>query len=125
MAAVAGKNGTVSVGSAVAQISGWSLNEEVGDGEFVSSNTSGWASRVAGPGKWNGSFRQKYDGSIPVTVGQTVTLTLTIDSGGTNDAYTGNAMILSIAPAVDLETASPVEVVYTFGGLGNLTTRPS
>ena len=122
MAALSGKNGTVTFNSvAFSEMTGWSLNWSVNDGAYASSNTGGYKTRVFGVQDWTATVNVKYvsGGAHPVAhAGAIANLALTVDG---TDTYSGNAMLVSDSVETDLDTGNPVGIVLNFAGCGALT----
>lgn len=115
MATISGKDGSV---NSFADITGWTLNVTSNNSAYASSSTGGWKKRVPGVKDWSGSFSGKYNGSVPVSEGEEVTLTLGVDA---TDSYSGDAVIDQVNLQVDIDNGEVVGFTASFSGAGPLT----
>jgi len=115
MAKIAGKDGSVDTGSAVAGIKSWTLDYTTDALETTDFAAAGVKSYIVGGSGWSGSFEGYKDGG-PQTEGSSVTLTLYEYSSTTY--WQGTALIVGTHETVSHDGV--VSVSYDFQGTGAL-----
>jgi hypothetical protein len=112
MAALSGKDGTLTVGGAEeTPILDWRLRTSANMGKFAANDTGGWKGGVAGVKDSSGSFNMNDKPSF--NEGDEIALVLY--SG--QDIYTlDTALIESIEAVVDVNDGPPVAFAVTFQG---------
>ena len=118
MSEISGKAGEVQVaGATVGGIKSWSL-DVVGDAlETSDFGDGGHRTYIPGIDGWSGSFEGYKDGA-PKAIGSEVALILK-ESAATGQQYTGQAILTSSHPTVDVD--GMVGIAYDFQGSGVLT----
>ena len=118
MAVVSGKDGTVSVGGAIADCTGWNLTMTSNNPAYASSSTSGYKNRVAGVKDASGSYSAKHNGSVPTVGTATASASFTLD--GTS-SFSLNIIIDSVNIEVDMDDGDVVGYSVDFSGNGLVT----
>ncbi len=116
MAAVHGKNGSVTFTNLTAGVRSWTWN---GDAEAVESTSladAGQRTYVVGLKGWNASVEANWDAANKAREGDSATLTLTAATG---DTYVGTAIITSMSVSVGVGGVNTA--TYQFQGTGACT----
>jgi len=122
MAAISGKNGSVTKGGAtVAQVRSWSLEPTAELQAYNSSSTGGFTNRVKGNEDVTGTIEvYADDGAVPdIVQGEAYDFELLVSDTGTK--YSGNALVASTPIEVDIEGAALVGVSFNIEGNGEWT----
>jgi len=116
MAALSGKDGTVSLGSSIDDATGWSISSTSNNPSYASSSTSGVKQRVAGVKDCTGSFSAK--GTCGVSAGSTAALSLTYDGTTTISL---NVIVDAVNVEVDMDDGDVVGYTVDWSGNGAVT----
>jgi len=122
MAAISGKNGSVTKGgAAIAQVRSFSLEPTAELQAYNSSSTGGHTNRVAGNDDWTATVEvYADDGTVPdIVQGEAYDFEFLVSATGTK--YSGNALVAGTPIEVDIEGAALVGVSFSIEGNGELT----
>lgn len=121
MTRLSGKAGSVYIGSNIAGIKSWTLDQIVEALEGTGFDSGGHKVYTPGLGGWSGSF-EGFKDAAPLTIGTAISLELR-ESQTASQKFTGSAIItgLHAATAVD----GLVTYGYDFQGTGALSAIPT
>ena len=114
-----GKGGSVTIGSAVAEVTAWNISHTVDAVEATSMDSSGKGEYIPGIERWSGSFNTlkvlNKTGSQAAATFDTLAGTAAV----TSPRYSGAIIITDEPVAVPVD--GRIEFAYTFQGTGTCT----
>jgi hypothetical protein len=117
-AAIHGKSGKVTVGSAVAEVTSWSMSRTTAADDATSMDSSGNAEFIDGLFNWSGSFTTLVYGGL-VGAQAAATFSTAAAASATTPTFSG-AIIITDEP-IQVEVNGVVQYQYTFQGTGACT----
>jgi len=98
---VAGQGGTVTVGSAIADVKRWSISPKIDDKDITTLSSEGWRDFKGVLKSWDVDFDViSFPGDI---VGSTLAGTFVTSSETGSKTYAGSVLVLSIAPDIPFD----------------------
>ena len=120
MAAVTGKDGSITIGSETLEVINFSVDIETAVATFASSATAGWTKNTVGPMSWTATAEcHAPAGDRVVSVVQTnAACVFTLSTG---NSLTGTGTVVKEGIKVDIESGEPVSVTLEITGNGAIT----
>jgi hypothetical protein len=118
MAVISGKNGTVSVGGAITDATGWSLSLTSNNPAYASSDTDGYKKRVGGIKDTTGSYSAKYNGGVVSVGSEHTAASFTLDG---STSWSLDIIIDAVNLEVDMDDGDVVGYSVDFSGNGAIT----
>jgi len=121
MAVASGRGGTVSIGSALANVTSWSYSASANTSAWGSNDTDGYKDRVYGVKEASGSveFKLATAGGFPADVG-TAAVAITL-SDGDGTRFSGNCFVDSISVELDADSGEVVGGTIEWSSDGSFT----
>ena len=122
MAVLKGKDGSISAGlNNLANITSFTINEEADTLETTAMGNAGYKTFVGSLKSWSGTVEAVFDDTdSAVVVGSSITLTVVVDDGSSNQVqYSGSCIVTS--RSVEVAVADLVGVTFEVTGSGALT----
>lgn len=116
--AVTGQNGTVTFGSKVAEVKGFSVNTDCNTPDITSTDSNGWAEFLAGIKSWSGSFEALTCVNL---VGSTGVGSFAVGTAASASTPIFSGTVIVKGPSVALAVEGEVRYSYNFQGSGPLT----
>lgn len=121
MAKLAGKAGSVYIGSNIAGVDAWTLDYKANTEETTDFSVAGVEAHIPTTTGWSGSFEGKKDGA-PQAIGAEIALELR-ESQTATQKWAGQAIITGVSASNSSKGLNLYK--YTFQGTGALTTLPT
>jgi len=113
MAVISGKNGTVNVGGAITDATGWSLSLTSNNPAYGSSDTAVYKKRVPGIKDTTGSYSAKYNGGVVSVGSEHASAAFTLDGTTT---WTLDVIVDAVNLEVDMDDGDVVGYSVDFSG---------